>query len=93
MKTWVLLMLLFDSSSGFDFPNILQEAALDIFPPSSCANYGADFVPQIMLCAGNADASVDTCTVSNDILEISGNICSICSICCICSAEYCIHFT
>ncbi|KAJ8019464.1 Transmembrane protease serine 9 [Holothuria leucospilota] len=49
-------------TNGFDFPNILQEAPVDILSPFSCANYGERFVPRIMLCAGNVDASVDSCT-------------------------------
>ncbi|KAJ8020013.1 Transmembrane protease serine 6 [Holothuria leucospilota] len=44
-----------------EFPEVLQEAPVDIFPPSSCSEYGLEFVQGIMLCAGSEDFSIDSC--------------------------------
>ncbi|KAJ8019463.1 Transmembrane protease serine 9 [Holothuria leucospilota] len=46
----------------FSPPDVLQEAPVEIFPPSSCSNYGNNFIEEIMLCAGNGDFSVDSCS-------------------------------
>ena len=46
------------------FPNVLQAAAVDIFPDSDCANYDGDYQPAVELCAGRrlrGGEMVDTC--------------------------------
>ncbi|PIK34969.1 putative transmembrane protease serine 9-like [Apostichopus japonicus] len=46
---------------GDNFPDNLQEAALTIFTPENCGNYGASFIERIMLCAGDVNSQMGAC--------------------------------
>jgi secreted trypsin-like serine protease len=53
-----------DPSEAFVSPELLQLAIVDVFPNSTCAAYGNDFIADAMLCAGRRLANgqmVDAC--------------------------------
>jgi secreted trypsin-like serine protease len=53
-----------DPANDQSSPDALQIAAVDVYGPSACANYGADFTPSTMLCAGRVNQNgtvVDSC--------------------------------
>lgn len=59
------------SQDAGNFPDVLQEAEVDLFPPEACDNYGQRFLPDIMLCAGDQNFQVDACQVIMIIIKLN----------------------
>src|SRR3989440_10090630 len=62
--TEIYTLSLHDALPISSFPTALHFAVISVLPDAACANYGADYLPAVMLCAGRAapgGGATDTC--------------------------------